>query len=159
MRLMPGNGFSLENLGCRDLPLKIKPPSITGEINATRTTPVINGNSAIIASLISRMIWLRIRFGSLTILWSKRNPADSIPASLRASDSPPIQIMHTPTSKISSEVSSLDRGTCPSSRAFSSRWGVGASVLSSSLSSATHQTLDRDIGENDARTAIQQWEE
>lgn len=71
------------------------------------------------------------------MLWSKRSPADNMPDNRLANDSPPIQIMQTPTSKISSDVSSLERGICPSSRAFSSRWGVGASVLSSSLSSAT----------------------
>lgn len=90
---------------------------------------------------------------------SKCRPAESIPASCRANDSPPNQIIQTPTSNISSEVSSLERGICPSSRAFSSRWGVGASVLSSSLSSATQQTLDRLISENDARTALRQWAE
>ena len=77
------------------------------------------------------------------MLWSKRSPADNMPDNRLANDSPPIQIMQTPTSKISSEVSSLERGICPSSRAFSSRWGVGASVLSSlSFSSATARICD-----------------
>ncbi|CSS77235.1 Uncharacterised protein [Shigella sonnei] len=65
IRLMPGSGLSLENFGCKDLPLNTSPPSMTGEMSATSTTPLISGSSASMASLISRIICPRIRFGSL----------------------------------------------------------------------------------------------
>lgn len=40
---MPGSGLSLENFGCKDFPLNTSPPSMTGEMSATSTTPLISG--------------------------------------------------------------------------------------------------------------------
>ncbi len=137
MREKPGSGLSFVKSILIDLPLMTIPPSSIGAAIATSTSPPINGNSAMTAWPTRLLIWPMISLLSFTMPWSKRSPEATIAASWRAISVPPSQRVRRPASSISTDVSSRERGICPSSRAFSSRWGVGDSVLSSSLSSAT----------------------
>ena len=83
---MPGSGLSLENW-LQGLPLNTSPPSMTGEMSATSTTPLISGSSASMASLIQQnnLPEDQIRVIDNT-LRSKCSPAESMPDNRRASD-------------------------------------------------------------------------